>query len=94
MKNPMHETPETQVPSLGGEGCPGKGMATHSGILAWRIHRQRSLAGYRLWGRDGSDTTEHTCSQIHPASTDSVRWVLRKALQLEVHWQLWTLSRS
>ena len=28
-----------------------KGMATHSSILAWRIHGQRSLAGYSPWGR-------------------------------------------
>ena len=28
---------ETQVRSLGREDSPEKGMATHSGILAWRI---------------------------------------------------------
>ena len=27
-----------------------KGMATHSSTLAWRIHGQRSLAGYSSWG--------------------------------------------
>ena len=27
-----------------------KGMATHSGILVWRIHGQRSLVGYSPWG--------------------------------------------
>ena len=25
-------------------------MATHSSILAWKIHGQRSLAGYSPWG--------------------------------------------
>ena len=30
-------TPETQVQSLGWEDPPGKGMATHSSILVWRI---------------------------------------------------------
>ena len=28
---------ETQVLSLGGEDPPEKGIASHSGILAWRI---------------------------------------------------------
>ena len=27
-----------------------KEMAAHSSILAWRIHGQRSLAGYSPWG--------------------------------------------
>ena len=34
-------------------------MATHSGILAWRIHEQRSLAGYSPWGQKESAMTEH-----------------------------------
>ena len=33
-------------------------MATHSSVLAWRIHGQRSLAGYSPWGREESDTSE------------------------------------
>ena len=33
-------------------------MATHSGILAWRIHGQRGLAGYSPWGHKEPDTTE------------------------------------
>ena len=36
-------------------------MATHSSILIWRIPGIRSLAGYSLWGRKESDTTE----QLH-----------------------------
>ena len=37
---------ETGFQSLG-QGDPlEKGMATHSSILAWRIHGQRNLAGY------------------------------------------------
>ena len=35
-----------------------KGMATHSSILAWRIHGQRRLVGYRSWGRKKSDMAE------------------------------------
>ena len=37
---------EMQVQSLGPEDPLEKGMTTHSRILAWRIHGQRSLAGY------------------------------------------------
>ena len=33
----LSATQETQVQSLGLEDPPGKGMATHSSILAWRI---------------------------------------------------------
>ena len=43
-------TQETQVQSLHWEDPLEKGMATHSGILAWRIHGQRSLVGYGSWG--------------------------------------------
>ena len=48
--------------SLGGlVGDPlEEGMTTHSNILAWRIHRWRSLAGYSSWGCEESDTTEVT----------------------------------
>ena len=38
--------------------CPlEEGMPTHSSILAWRIHGQRSLAGYSPWGRKESEMT-------------------------------------
>ena len=37
-----------------------KEMATHSSVLAWRIPRQRSLAGYSPWGCTLSNTTEVT----------------------------------
>ena len=47
---------ETQVRSLGPEYLLEKGMATHSTILVWRIHAQRSLANYSLWGLKESDT--------------------------------------
>ena len=49
-------TRETQVRSLGGEDPLEKEMATHSRILAWGIHGQRSLEGYSPSGRrDGRD---------------------------------------
>ena len=48
---------DTGVQSLGQEDPLEKEMATHSSILAWRIHGQRSLAGYSLLGPqiDGDD---------------------------------------
>ena len=42
------------VGSLGQEDPLEKGMATHSSIPAWRIHRQRSLEGNSPWGREGT----------------------------------------
>ena len=41
---------EMQVRSLGQEDPLEKEMAIHSSILALESHRQRSLAGYSLWG--------------------------------------------
>ena len=49
---------ETGVQSLGQEDPVEKEMATHSSILAWEIHGQRSLVGYCPWGHKESDTTE------------------------------------
>ena len=33
-------------------------MAPHSSTVAWKIHGQRSLAGYSPWGHKELDTTE------------------------------------
>ena len=49
---------ETGTQSLGQEDPLEKGRATHSRILAWRIHGQRSLVGYSPWGCKELDTTE------------------------------------
>ena len=49
---------ETWVLSLGQEDPLEKGMGTHSSIFAWRIHGQRSLAGYCPWGYEEGDMTE------------------------------------
>ena len=46
---------ETWVRSLGWEDPLEKGTATHFSILAWRIHVQRSLAGYSPRDRKESD---------------------------------------
>ena len=49
---------ETQVLSLGWEDPLEKGMATHSSILAWEMHGERSLVCYSLWDHKELDTTE------------------------------------
>ena len=49
---------ETWVQPLGWEDPLQKGMATHSSILSWRFHGQRSLVSYSPWGRKESDMTE------------------------------------
>ena len=48
---------EIQVQSLSQEYPLEKGMATHSSILAWILHGQRSLAGYSPRGHKESDTS-------------------------------------
>ena len=56
---------ETWVRSLGKEDPLEKEMATHSGILAWRIPWAEEPGGYSLWGCKESDVTEqlaHTLS--------------------------------
>ena len=40
---------ETGVQSLSQEDPLGKEMATHSSILAWKIHGWRSVVGYSPW---------------------------------------------
>ena len=47
------------VQSLGWEDPLEKGKATHSSILAWRIHRLSSP-----WGRKESDTTEQISTSL------------------------------
>ena len=50
---------ETRVQSLGWEDPLEKEMATHSGILAWRIPLTEEPGGlYGPWGHKELDTTE------------------------------------
>ena len=49
---------ETWVQSLVQEDPLKKEMATHSNILAWEIHGQRSLAGYSHGVAKESDLTQ------------------------------------
>ena len=74
VKNPP-AMQKTQVPSLGQEDPLEKGKPTHSSILAWRTHGQRSLASYSQWDRKESDTAKQltlSLSLHHPLITDLV----------------------
>ena len=53
---------ETQVQALGWEDPLEKGMATHSGILAWRIPWMEEIGGLQFVAL--SDTTEELNTHI------------------------------
>ena len=50
-----------------------EGMATHSSILAWESHGQRSLVGYSIQGGKELDTTEAT---EHASCTEKMNNIL------------------
>ena len=54
----MQDMQEMQVPSLGQEDPLEEEVSTHSSILAWETHGQRSLVGYSPWDRRELDMTE------------------------------------
>ena len=54
-KNPPLMQEAGLIPGL--EDALEKGMATHSNILAWEIHGQRSLESYSPWGCKELDTS-------------------------------------
>ena len=68
-----------QVHTLGWEDPLEEEMATHSSILAWRIHGQRSLEGFIPWGRKESDVTE---------TEHTHRWVNGTQSAMATHWLL------
>ena len=56
----MQETQEMRVLFLGQEDSLEEEMSTDSSILACRIHRERSLLGYRPWGHKKLGMTEQS----------------------------------
>ena len=62
---------ESWVRSLGWEDPMEKEMATHSSILAWKSHGQRSLVGYTPRCSKESDTTE----RLHFHAQTHIHWV-------------------
>ena len=75
---------ETQVRSLGQEDPLEKEMVTHSSILAWGIHGQRSLVGYSPRGRKESDTTERLHSLTHSSFLNYSKKLQRKE-HIQIH---------
>ena len=57
------------VPGLGRSPGEGKGH-THSSILAWRFHEQKSFVGYSEWGCKELDMTKQQCTQTHTYPTE------------------------
>ena len=51
------------VGSLGQEEPLESEMATHSNILAWKSHGQRSLVGCSPWDCKEFDMTQHSTAQ-------------------------------
>ena len=69
-------------------------MATHSRILAWRIHGQRSLGGYSPWRRRESDMTYLLNNKLSPKQSMESMNTLG---QYTGHWflaQPWSLTYS
>ena len=50
---------ETQIPFLGWEDLPEKGMETHSSILAWEIPWTEDPGGLQSMGLQKSQTQLH-----------------------------------
>ena len=80
VKNPpaMQEIQETQEMCVGPLSLKDpleKEMATHSGILAWKIPWQRSLAGYSPKGHKELNTTERlsTHMQVKRKASEETR---------------------
>ena len=63
---------ETWVQSLGWDDLLEKKMVTHSSILTWEIHGQRSLAGYNPWSLKELDTTERLTLLLSSLWTSSL----------------------
>ena len=108
-KNPpvMQETQGMRLRSLGWEDPLEKGTATHSSIPAWRIHGQRSLAGYNPrglrvghdWATNTSTTTTQTVNTPFHAhypegqiSKPQLIWLAPSPLSSCLRFQQWTLE--
>ena len=78
---------ETRVQSLDWEDPLEKGMATHSSILAWRIHGQWRVTV--RWGHKESDKTNPLSSKEH---VHSICLNISPSHVLWIFWRAWTLG--
>ena len=59
---------------LGQEDPLEEGMATHSSILAWRIHGQKESGGLESTGSQGwTRLSTHTCTQLKTVTSSSCK---------------------
>ena len=63
-----------RVQSLGQEGPLEEEVVTHSRILAWRSHGQRSLAGCSPRGCEELDTMDMGWSKLRELVMDRESW--------------------
>ena len=65
----MQETQEMQVRSMGREDPLEEEISTYSNIVAWKILWTEEPDMLQSMGSQGSDMTEHTCTQTHETSS-------------------------
>ena len=70
-----------------------QGMATHSSILAWELHGQRSLVGYSPWGWEELDTTDGQggLACCDSDTTQRLNWTELKCLSRHAQSHSWGL---
>ena len=65
---------------------PWKRKWQHTPVLLWiKSHRQKSLAGYSLWGSKKSDMTEHTRSMSRLISSANEHSIVQHHLLNRLH---------
>ena len=69
-----------QVQSLGQDDTLEKGIITTPVSLPGKFHEQRSLAGFRPWGRRESDTTEQVTLHFHCQCEKEHWWILSRGV--------------
>ena len=62
---------EILIQSLGWEDPLKKEMASHTSILTWGNHGERSLLGYSPWGGKESDMTEQLTLLVSHHTSDN-----------------------
>ena len=86
---------EILIQSLGWEDPLKKEMASHTSILTWGNHGERSLLGYSPWGGKESDMTEQlTLLVSHHTSdnSDSKFSSVQSLSHVRLCVTLWTLA--